>query len=124
MTRFLLLVINALLATQELMLPVSVDFLSAAGTRQQLDTLDDIAEADDAAQLRYVVPTFYDQRTNRAKEILSMLQNAFGKLVTDPIRQNTRLAEAPHYGETIFEHDSKSYGAEDYRTLTQRVLYG
>lgn len=114
------LVINALLAAQTLILPVSVDYLSAAGTRQQLDTLEAIGE--DAAELLYVLPTMYDQRTKHAKKMLAMLERAFGPKLAPPIRINTRLREAAHVGQTIFEYDAGSYGAEDYQTLTQRVL--
>jgi chromosome partitioning protein len=118
------LVLNALMFGQEVLVPVSVDFLSAAGTRQHLDTLEGLRDLGGRAELRYLVPTFYDGRLVRAREILELLKENFGELVTDPIRNNTRLAEAPHTGQTIFEHDPRAIGAEDYRRLVERVLHG
>lgn len=116
------LTIAAVMAATEILLPVGVDYLSAAGTRRHLDTLADVEELGGTAELRYVVPTFYDARTKHSKEILTMLQNTFPETVTHPIRINTRLREAAHVGDTIFEYDAGSRGAEDYEALTQRVL--
>lgn len=115
---------NAIAAADEIMVPVSMDFLSAAGTRQHLDTIEDVQKRGGNGRLAYVVPTKYDGRLNRSKTILELLQNTFGELVTEPIRNNTRVAEAPHYGQTIFEHDSSAAGAVDYAKLTMRVLNG
>lgn len=116
------LTIAAVMAATEILLPVGVDYLSAAGTRRHLDTLADVEELGGTAELRYVVSTFYDARTKHSKEILTMLQNTFPETVTHPIRINTRLREAAHVGDTIFEYDAGSRGAEDYEALTQRVL--
>ncbi len=117
-----IITLNALVFADEVMVPVSVDFLSAAGTRQHIATLEGLRDMGGEAELRYVVPTFYDSRLIRTREILEMLEGAFGPLVTEPIRSNTRLAEAPHLGKTIWEHDDKAIGAEDYKALVRRVL--
>lgn len=119
-----ILTLNALMVAHWVMVPVSVDYLSAAGTRQHLDTLDGLSEIGGRAELKFIVPTFYDRRTNRSQEILELLQRTFGPLVTTPIRTNTRLAEAPHTGKSIFEFAPKSNGAEDYTVLVNRVNYG
>ena len=119
-----MLTLNALMLAGEVLIPVSMDFLSAAGTRQHLQTLDEMQQAGGSAELRFVVPTRYDGRLNRAKKYLALLQQTFGDLVTQPIRNNTRLAEAPDYGRTIFEHDPKSLGAQDYDALGRSVLDG
>lgn len=118
-----ILTLNALIAGTDVMVPVSVDFLSAAGTRQHLDTLEGLREVGGKARLHWVVPTYFDGRLIRAREIMALLENAFGELLTEPIRRNTRLAEAPHSGETIFEYDPKALGAEDYGKLVERVIH-
>jgi len=118
-----ILTLNALMLSDSVLVPVSVDYLSAAGTQQHLETLEGLREVSGKAELRYVVPTFFDSRLNRAREILEILKQTFGPLVTDPIRTNTRLAEAPHQGQSIFEYDPRALGAEDYEQLVQRILY-
>jgi len=117
-----ILTLNGLMVATDVLVPVSVDFLSAAGTRQHLDTLDGLRKLGGTARLSWIVPTFCDLRLLRAREILEMLERTFGELVTEPIRTNTRLAEAPHLGLTIWEHDPKAIGAEDYDKLVRRVL--
>lgn len=114
--------LNGLMAASDVMVPVSVDYLSAAGTRQHLETLDSLRDVGGTARLRWIVPTFFDGRLIRAREILGIMSETFGDLVTEPIRQNTRLAEAPHNGQSIFEYDPKALGAEDYAELTWRVI--
>lgn len=116
-----LLTLNVLMVAGEILIPVSMDFLSAAGVNQYLQTVDDMQVAGSKAELRYVVPTRYDGRLNRVQKILAILQRTFGDLVTTPIRNNTRLGEAPHYGQTIFEHDPAALGAADYSALCERV---
>lgn len=115
---------NAMMAADELLVPVSVDYLSAAGTTQHVETLEAIEEAGGEIELRYIVPTRYDGRTNRAKRIYEILKDQFGDLVTDPIRSNTNVAESFHYGLTIFEHSPRSNGAEDYKKLAEVILNG
>lgn len=115
--------LNGLIAATDVMVPVSVDYLSAAGTRQHLETLDSIRDLGGKATLQWIVPTFFDGRLIRAREILGLLDETFGELVTEPVRQNTRLAEAPHQGQSIFEYDNKALGAEDYAELTWRVIH-
>ena len=117
-----LITLNALMFADTLLVPVSVDYLSAAGTRLQIETLRGLEEVGGEAKLRYLLPTFYDGRLRRAREILGLLQTHFGSIVTDPIRANTRLAEAPHHGQTIFEYDSNANGAKDYQELVRRIL--
>lgn len=118
-----ILTLNALMVAQWVLVPVSVDYLSAAGTAQHVDTIDSLRDVGGRAELKFIVPTFYDKRTNRSREILDLLTRTFGPLVTNPIRQNTRLAEAPHNGQTIFELDPVAAGAEDYNDLVKRVIY-
>ena len=70
-----------------------------------------------------VVPTFYDVRNNKSKNILSQLTDYFGsEKVVQPIRVNVSISEAPYYQQTVFEYAPRSHGAADYQELTNRVL--
>ena len=50
------------------------------------------------------------------------LQSYYAELVCQPIRYNVRLSEAPGYGRTIFEYAPRSSGAQDYQTLSERIM--
>jgi chromosome partitioning protein len=56
-------------------------------------------------------------------EVLSTLKEHFGTRVLSPIRANTKLREAPSHKQSIFDHDSHSYGARDYQRLADKVQH-
>jgi chromosome partitioning protein len=69
-----------------------------------------------------VVITMYDKRTSLSEQVLAEIRNHFGpKLFKTTIPRNVRLAEAPSYGQTIFEHDKWSKGAWAYKALAKEV---
>jgi chromosome partitioning protein len=73
-------------------------------------------------RLAGVVPTFFDARTNLAREAVETLRGHFKERLLPPIRRSTRLAEAPSHRQTIFEYAPDSHGAEDYRRLVERFV--
>jgi len=86
---------NALRFVNEVLMPVSVDYLAAVGAGQHLMAIRDAQDAGADVKIAYVIPTFYDRRTIKSDEILSELQAFFGDVVTNPIPVNVSLAEAP-----------------------------
>src|SRR5579859_7285522 len=114
---------NALSFADEVMIPVSCDYLALVGVKQVLKTLKDIdRHLGHAVRISGVIPTFFDARTRLAKEALDTLSGHFKERLYEPIRRSTRLAEAPSHRQTIFEYAPDSTGAEDYRRLVDRVL--
>lgn len=114
--------VAALLLCNEVLIPVAVNYLDLVGVGQYLETVREVREhTGQDIRLLIVLPTFYDSRPIKCREILGMLQRHFGKLVADPIRANVRVAEAPSHQKTIFEYDPRSYGAIDYAKLVERV---
>lgn len=114
---------NALTYADHILIPVSCDYLSLVGVKQVLRTLKKVNELLLApVDVLGVVPTFYDQRTRISQEAIRTLKAYFREKVLPPIRINTRLKEAPSHKKTIFEYAPTSHGAEDYRTLVQRVI--
>jgi len=75
-----------------------------------------------AVRISAVLPTFYDGRTRLAREVLETLQGHFKQKCLEPIRLNTRLAEAPSHKKTIFEYAPVSHGAADYNRVCDWVL--
>lgn len=114
---------NALTYADEVIIPVSCDYLSLVGVKQVLKTLKDIERhLGHSVTITGVLPTFYDARIRLAREAVETLRGHFRERLYEPVRRSTRLAEAPSHRQTIFEYDSESPGAEDYRKVVDRVL--
>ncbi len=113
--------VNALFYASEVLTPVSLEIMT-------LQSLLDFNQSLAAIQryhpltLRYIVPTFFDRRVRKSDEIRGQLAHHFGARLCEPIRYNVRLSEAPGYGQTIFEYAPHSPGADDYRSLAERVM--
>lgn len=108
--------LNALEYVKEVFLPVSMDYLSLRGVQQVVESL------PEGIEISRIIPTFYDQRTRKSKEILEDLESFFKGRVTSPIRVNVRLSECSSYHQTIFEYDPHSRGAQDYQRLAKEIL--
>jgi chromosome partitioning protein len=109
---------NALCAVDEVLIPVACDYLSLIGVKQVLKTLKNVhAHLGHTVKVGAVLPTFYDARAKICRDSLEALKKHFGDLCLPPIRQNTKLKEAPSHKKTIFEHDPECSGAEDYRVV-------
>ena len=114
---------NTLLYAEEVVIPVSCDYLSLVGVKQVLKTLDNInKQFDHRVKVAGVIPTFFDTRTNISHEVIRNLQNRFKDAVLPPVRINTRIKEAPIYKQTIFEYAPDSNGAEDYLAIAGALL--
>ena len=114
---------NALSFADEVLIPVSCDYLALVGVKQVLRTLKDIDKhLGHAVRISGVVPTFFDGRVRLAREAVDTLSGHFKERLYEPIRRSTRLAEAPSHRQTIFEYAPDSPGAEDYRRLVDRYV--
>ncbi len=114
---------NALSFADEVMIPVSCDYLALVGVKQVLRTLRDVdRHLGHTVRISGVIPTFFDARTRLAKEAVETLSGHFKERLYEPIRRSTRLAEAPSHRQTIFEYAPDSSGAEDYRRLVDRYV--
>lgn len=114
---------NALSFVDEVIIPVTCDYLALVGVKQVLRTIKDVERhLGHAVRVSAVLPTFYDGRTRLAREVLETLQSHFKHKCLEPIRLNTRLAEAPSHRKSIFEYAPLSHGAIDYNRVCDWVL--
>lgn len=114
---------NALTFAEELVIPVSMEYLSLVGIRQLLKNIEMVNRIlGKDLKVRKVVPTFYDPRNQKTKVIIDSLERVFPGCLSSPIRSSVSLSEAPGFRETIFEFDPKSKGASDYLKLSKEVL--
>ena len=114
---------NALTYADNILIPVSCDYLSLVGVKQILRTLKKVNELLlHPVSILGVIPTFFDVRTRISVEAVNTLKSYFKERVLPPIRINTRLREAPGHKKTIFEYAPDSRGSQDYRRLVQTVV--
>jgi chromosome partitioning protein len=116
--------INAIAFVDQVIIPVSMDFLGQEGARQ---TMEIIGELNDYSvrktEILGFLPTFYDSRTKLSHDVLSNMREHFPDRVFETvIRTNTSLREAPSFNRTIFEYSPMSRGAFDYYQLTEEFL--
>ena len=119
-----LLAMNALIACQELLIPVSSDYLSLSGLSKLMAVLDHIEDTLSKRSKKWVVITRYQSRRKLAREVRGKLMEYFpGNLLATVIRENVALAESPGFGNTIFEYQRSSHGAVDYLQLANDLLH-
>ncbi len=119
-----LLTQNALLFAHEAFIPVSTDYLGLKGLHKVCKIVKDFAEKfDHDIKVTKIIPTLYDGRSRHCTKILNDIKNEYYELVSDPIRVNTKLKEAPQHGKSIFKYANSSRGAKDYLKLVQSVVY-
>jgi chromosome partitioning protein len=116
---------NTLLFADEVLLPVSMEYLALIGVKQLLKNIRIINKMfSKNINISKVVPTFFDVGNKKSKDVLESLHRVFPGSLSTPIRRNEPLSEAPGYKKTIFEYSPKSKGAYDYAKLTEEVLNG
>jgi chromosome partitioning protein len=121
-----LLTINALVASNGVIVPVQCEYLSLRGLVQLENTLSMIREnLNPDVAIEGILPTMYDSRTLHSREAVEILQENFGDLVFDTkIRKTVRYAEAPVKGTSVLKYDPSGSAAQAYRDLAKEVLDG
>lgn len=119
-----LLTINALTAASLVLMPVQAEYYALEGLSQLLNTVQAVKHSTNQnLEMLGVVLTMYDKRTSLSEQVKDEVKKYFGEnLFKTVIPRNIRLAEAPSYGKTIFEHDKWSKGARSYKALTKEIL--
>jgi chromosome partitioning protein len=119
-----LLTINALTASDKVIVPVQCEYLSMRGLVQLQNTLEMIQEnLNPGVEIEGILPTMLDSRTVHAKEAVEILEENFGELVfKSRIRKAVKFAEAPVRGSSVLKYDPKGNAAQCYRELAEEVL--
>jgi chromosome partitioning protein len=127
--------LNALTAVSEVFLPLQPHFLALHGFGKLLRTIEIVAQRlNPGLRLTGVVLCMYESGTRLAAEVTSDVEQFFAsqdaqapawsnaRSFQTRIRRNIRLAEAPSFGQSIFQYAPDSNGAKDYRQLAREVL--
>lgn len=118
-----ILTVNALTAAQSVLIPVQAEYYALEGLSQLVDTIQRVRAAlNPKLAITGVALTMMDERTLLSRQVLEQVRHHFKGLVFNTVvPRNVRLAEAPSYGVSIFEHDKWSKGARSYRQLAKEV---
>jgi len=121
-----LLTINALTASEGVIVPVQCEYLSLRGLLQLEHTLRMIRDnLNPKVRIKGILPTLLDARTLHGKEAVEVLRENYGPLVFNTtVRKTIKFAEAPVRGSSVLRYDPKSAAAEAYRALAGEVLNG
>lgn len=119
-----LLTLNALVASNSVLIPIQCEFFALEGISQLIDTVDRVKDAfNPGLHVEGVLLTMYDDRTNLTRQVEADLREFFGKEVFKSIiPRSVRLAEAPSFGKPILAYDPRSRGAEAYIQLAKEIM--
>ena len=120
------LTINVLSCADSVMIPVQAAYLLVKGLEQLIKTISKVKRhLNPKIEIEGVLITMVDGRTNYAKDITTMLREAYGrniKIFENHIPMSVRAQEASTQGISIFRHDPKGKVAQAYQTLTEEVI--
>jgi len=118
-----LLTINALSAADNVLIPVQSEYYALEGLGQLMGTIQAVREhINPGLELLGILLTMYDKRTSLSEQVASELKQHFGdKLFSTVVPRNVRLAEAPSFGKTVYEHDKWSKGARAYKNVAKEI---
>jgi len=119
-----LLTINALTASDAVIVPVQCEYLSLRGLAQLERTLELVREnLNPDVHIAGILPTMYDGRTIHAREAVELLKSTFGNLVYNTVvRKTIKFAEAPVQGSSVLRYAPSSEAADSYRALAREVI--
>lgn len=118
-----MLTVNALVATDGVIIPMQCEYFALEGIADLMETIDKLTAINPKLHVRGVVRTMYDGRSTLTQDVSKELANHFGeKLYQTFIPRNIRLAEAPSFGKSIFDYEKSSAGARAYHRLALEVL--
>jgi chromosome partitioning protein len=115
---------NALVAADHVVIPMQAEYLSLQGMAKLIEVIQLVQKRlNPNLRVAMVLPCMVDSRTNLSMEVLREIEQHFGgQLARTRIRNNVKLAEAPSFGRTIFEHAPDSNGARDYEAAAEELV--
>jgi chromosome partitioning protein len=119
-----LLTINALVAADEVLIPLQCEYLAMRGLGLLLRTVDRVkAKLNPSLEVAGILVTMFNGRTLHAQEVLEEVRKAFGRKVLPVIiKSSVRFKEAPAAGLSILDYATSHEGAKAYRALAKELL--
>lgn len=119
-----LITINALTASDSIIIPVQCEFFALEGIAKLLNTIKIIkSNLNPALRIEGFLLTMYDARLRLSAQVHDEVRRHFGDLVFNTvIARNVRLSEAPSHGMSVLEYDRNSKGAKNYTNLAKELI--
>ena len=119
-----LLTLNALTASDSIIIPIQCEYFALEGLGKLLNTVKSVQKVHNKTlDIEGLLLTMYDSRLRLSNQVVEEVQNHFNDMVFKTIIQrNVRLGEAPSFGESIINYDVNSKGASNYLSLAQEIL--
>ncbi len=115
---------NALVGADSVLVPVQTEYFALQGMAKLFEVIELVKKRlNPQLAIAAILPCMVDLRTNLTAEVLAEIERHFGRYMAKSfIRANVKLAEAPSFGRTIFEHAPDSNGAQDYLDFAAELL--
>lgn len=119
-----LLTLNALIASNSVLVPIQAEYYALEGVSQLMETVNSVKRGLNPELFIFgVLITMFDGRTTLANQVEEEVRNYFGdKVFKTVIPRNVSLSEAPSHGQSILDYDKRSKGAEAYHKLSREVI--
>ena len=116
--------LNALVASQEILIPIQAEFYALEGLSQLVRTVQVVTrKLNPGLSILGILLTMFDGRTNLSLQVADEVKKYFGnKVFRTVIPRSVKLSEAPSFGEPILTYAPKSKGAEAYKKLCREVI--
>ena len=122
-----LLTLNALVASDALIIPIQTEYYALEGISQLIKTIDLVKrQLNPTLEIASVLMTMHDNRIRLANQVVEEVRGYFGKTVSKTVvPRNVRLSEAPSHGLPIALYAARSTGAKAYSEIAKEVIeYG
>ncbi len=119
-----LLTVNALTAADSVIIPVQCEYFALEGLGKLLNTIKIVqSRLNTELDIEGILLTMFDSRLRLSRQVVQEVKTHFQQMVFDTIiNRNTRLGEAPSFGQSIIMHDANSTGAINYLNLAREIL--
>jgi chromosome partitioning protein len=119
-----LITVNSLTAADSVIVPVQCEYFALEGLGKLLNTIKIVqTRLNPQLDIEGILLTMFDSRLRLSKQVVEEVKTHFQQMVFDTIiTRNTRLSEAPSFGETVIMHDATSTGAINYLNLAREIL--
>jgi len=119
-----LITVNSLTAAQSVIIPVQCEYFALEGLGKLLNTIKIVqTRLNEDLAIEGILLTMYDTRLRLANQVVEEVKTHFQQLVFDTIiHRNTKLGEAPSFGESIIMHDASCKGSLNYLNLAREIL--
>lgn len=118
-----IMTLNALVASDHVLIPVQAHYYAMEGLKQLLETIDIVRERyNQNLSIKGILLTFMEERTNLCRDVYQQMKDFFGDLVLETvIHRSIRLAEAPSAGQSVITYDNNCKGAMEYMNLAKEI---